>query len=117
MSIPLITTNITIKRRPQDATLDPDGEGYGDLVGALETIATNVPACISGPTTTNVNDQEVERWQLRCDVTALDLWCIVIDENTGQEFEVVHAFHSTVETFGLDHTGAQLKLWEGLPDG
>lgn len=120
MAVPLATTSITLTGRRPQAAIDPDAEGYDGPALPLSNLATDVPACISGPTNIREGDSEREMWELRCDPIpgiGINRFDIVTDETTGDVYEVDWVAESKVTMFGLDHIHARLFIHKGLPGG
>lgn len=117
MSIPLVTTHITIKgTRPLASLRDPDADGFDAVATPPSVIASGLNACISGPVTIEQGGAQVEVWNLRVDPCDLHRTDIVLDETTGDQYTVSVVTHSKMALFGLNHTHALLKLNKGLPD-
>lgn len=116
MAIPLATTTITvIGVRPQSA-LDPDGEGYGDTTSTPSVLVTGLRACISRPAfrrQVGETDQEDVK-ALRCDPFEITRFDAIVDETTGEEYEVVSAGPSEPVQWGLQHTVAFIKISRGM---
>lgn len=116
MSIPLATTTITvIGVRPQSA-IDPDAEGYGDPTPTPSVLVTGLRACISRPAfrrQVGETDQEDVK-ALRCDPFDITRFDTVVDETTGETYEVLSAGPSEPVQWGLQHTVAFLKIDRGI---
>lgn len=120
MPIPFATTTITIMgRRPQSA-VDPSAEGYDDPEPPMPTLATGVRACISTPSETRHRDgaSEVDDFALMCDPVdvGLNQYDRVIDEKTGDAYDVYSASRSVAVVFGLAHITGVLRKSRGLTD-
>lgn len=102
--IPLFTTTISILRSDQDgATDDYDGVSYS-------TLTSGVRAVIGAPGGTETvlgGSSEDVGWRLNCDPTSIRHDDRVLDESTGETFEVVWARRRI--GFGLDHMVCGLR--------
>ena len=104
MSIALATTTITIETA---AEAEP-GEGR-----TLSLLAANVNAQIGSPSGSEdtASRQRISA-ELQCDVVdGFDHTCIVTDEATGEQFEVLWV--KLRLGLGLDHMKAGLAAWDG----
>lgn len=111
MSIPLNTTTITVRRSVFTGDEDP----Y-DTPPEPTDIATGIRAVISA---TSGNDliagrstQETVSFGVRCDPTDLEAGDQVVDDTSGEVFEVMWA-HTTVG-LELDHTTGELRRVTGV---
>lgn len=108
MSIPLATTTISVLRA------DIDGVDPYDPAPAASTIATGVRAVISSPSgSENIvgAEQETVTFRLDCDPTNLTHHDQVVDETSGETFDVVWARQRS--GLGLDYTQAGLRQVQG----
>lgn len=111
MSIILATTTITVYGvRPQSD--DPDDTPIATI------LAEGVRACISRPTSSRDtdNNDEVDEYALRCDVFApgLSRHDTVLDDRTGERYDVRTVALSPTTILGLQHLRATLRKCEGL---
>lgn len=104
MSIPLNTTTITVRRSNQDGTLDAiDGVTY-------TTLKSGIRAVISSPSGAETNaggSSEDTTASLACDVTDIRHTDRILDETTGETWEVSWA--RLRAGLGLDHMTAGLR--------
>lgn len=110
MSIPLATTTITI-RRP---SVDPDRDPYEEDPDP-QTVAEGVRAHISSPSGRDQivgGEQSIVTFSLTCDPTDLQHTDTVIDDSSGEEFEVVWVKDRI--GLGMDHVQASLRHVEGV---
>lgn len=112
--IPLHTTFIKVVRY---SPANPGGQDpYEPKIPNSElTIAENVRAQISSPTGKEIvagGSQEIVQFQLSCDPVDLRNTDQVIDQTTGEKYEVIWARKRT--GLSLDHTRAALKQVSGL---
>lgn len=109
--IPIATTTITVKRSAVDAAADP----Y-DAPAAPAVVATGVRAHISAPagteTVAGTAAQEVVRFRLDCDPVDVNNRDTVVDDVTGDVYEVVWA--RARHGLGLDHVEAELLEVTGV---
>lgn len=113
MAIPLATTTITVRRVPDDEDLDPYDEQPEP-----ETVASGVRAHIStrtGRETVAGGSQEVVSFGLSCDPVDLRHTDEVVDDTTGETFEVVWAISR--QGLGMDHVQAGLERVTGVVSG
>ncbi len=115
--IPIATTTVTVRGvRPQSA-VDPGAEGYDPQPTPVDLI-TGLRATISLPAfKRQVPADQVDIYALRTDPFEITRHDTIIDEKTGQEYEVDSAGPSPNETFGLTHTVAYIKVVRGLKSG
>lgn len=109
MTIPLSTTTIKILRIAPDSDRD-----YWDAEPSPTAFAEGVRAHIGSPggsETRRDGSQEVETHRLNCDPVALDHNDSVVDENTGEIYQVLWVDQR--EGFSLDHTVAGLLRTRG----
>lgn len=110
--IPLATTTITVTRVALLATEDP----YDPPTAAPETVAAGVRAHLSGPGGFEVqrgrSAQEDVAWRLSCDPCDLTNDCVVVDDATGDTFEVEWA--RSRSGLGVDHIEASLRQVAGV---
>lgn len=112
MSIPHAETTIKVLRVPDDPMRDP----Y-DPPPPPDTIAAGVRAVIStssGRESTAGGSQSITELRLSCDPYdgGLHHEDTVVDEHSGEEFDVVWSRHR--RGMGLDHFAAGLKQVKGL---
>lgn len=121
MTLPIATTTISVIEPTTSSTEDPLGEGYDEEVdGNVDhhdetTKATGVRAVISagGARGRNVGgDSEEATFSLVCDPTDLTFSDIVVDEMTGQRYEVAWAVE-TPGVAGLGHMQAGITTSKG----
>lgn len=108
MSIPLATTTISVLRRDVD-----DVDPY-DTPPAASTIAAGVRAVIGSPAGAEDitgAEQETVTFRLDCDPTDLQHRDQVVDDQTGDVFDVVWSRDRT--GLGLDYTQAGLRQVQG----
>lgn len=110
MSIPVATTTISVKRSADAGGWDPSqGEPPMTLLNK------GVRAVISSESGRNVStpgETSTVMFRLVCDKTALTYLDTVVDEITGEIYEVDWA-HYQPGVAGLDHTQAGLKQVKG----
>lgn len=110
--IPLATTTITVQRTALLATADP----YDAVTAAPETVASGVRAHLSAPggfeTQGGQSAQEDVTWRLSCDPCEINSECVVVDDTTGDTFEIEWARLRT--GLGLDHVEAGLRQVSGV---
>lgn len=112
MAIPLATTTITVERVALLATADP----YDAATASPETVATGVRAHLSSPggleTQRGQSAQEDVAWRLACDPCDMTNDCVVVDDATGDRFEIEWARLRT--GLGVDHIEAALRQVTGV---
>lgn len=121
MAILLQTTTITVMGHRPQLIVDPDAEGYDPPAEPPAVLVTGHPASIAQPksargsATGGVAD-ETDDYSLRCNIFAdgITRYDTVIDETTGDEYEVRIAVVSHATLFGLQHIKATLRKREGL---
>lgn len=109
--IPLSTTTITVYRNTFDEDADPTEVDSGSRT----TVAEHVRAQISSPSGRERNiggSQEIVEFSLSCDPVDLTHLDQVLDEVTGEIYEVTWARQRT--GFGLDHTRGGLRAVKGV---
>lgn len=110
MALTVASTTITVMRLPDD----PDRDPY-DEPPAAEEAYTSVRAHIGSPTGREQavgGQQSVTDLRLVCDPIDLRHTDQVVDDTTGETFDVVWVKQRT--GLGMDHTSAFLKHVEGL---
>lgn len=111
MSLPLATTTISVQRVTADlSTVDP----Y-EVTAAPETVASGVRAHIGDPSGSELvagaaAQQDISA-RLDCDPIDLHNTDVVVDDLTGETYEVV--WTRARAGFGLDHTVAGLRQVTG----
>lgn len=109
MSLPTATTTISILRPPD--TVSPEDASYDLTSIAPATVATGIAAVIgispSGRSELNAGSQEVLNFRLSADPCDLRHTDIVLDESTGEKFQVMWVKART--GLGLDHVAAGLR--------
>lgn len=109
--LPLATTTVTFKRPAAE------GDPYEDA--AMTTVAANVPAYISSPSgreTQAGGQREAVDAVLGCEVVAdVDHYCIAIDDNTADRWNV--SWVRRRSGLGLDHLEAGLIAISGGSSG
>lgn len=108
MSIPLATTTVSVRRYNLD-----DVDPY-DPKPTPTTVTSGVPAVISSPSGTEQvegGQQEVVTFRLDCDPVDLQHDDQIVDDATGDVFEVVWVRNRV--GFGLDYTQAELRQVNG----
>lgn len=101
MALPLSTTTVTVKRRPTT------GDAFDRP--AHETIRTGLPATIGSHTGSETNGDGTSSQvtaPLVCDPFDLHHDDLVVDDTTGETWEVVWAARRN--GLGIDHTAADL---------
>ena len=109
MAIPFATTTIAVLRAGAGASDDP----Y-DPQPERETVASGVRAHISTSTgyeQTQGGSQSIGDFRVTCDPTDIRHTDRIVDEVTGEEFDVEWA--TPRRGLGLDHTFAGLKQVKG----
>lgn len=110
--IPLATTTITVERTALLATDDP----YDTPTASPETVASGVRAHLSTPGGFEVQrgatQQEDVAWRLACDPCDMTADCVVVDDATGDRFEIEWARLRT--GLGIDHIEAGLRQVTGV---
>lgn len=110
--IPLATTTITVERTELLATADP----YDAVTANPETVASGVRAHLSAPggieRQRGQSQQEDVAWRLACDPCEMTADCIVVDDATGDRFEIEWARLRT--GLGIDHIEASLRQVTGV---
>lgn len=110
VSIPLATTTITIQR----PSVDPDRDPYEEDP-APDTVAEGVRAHISSPSGREQivgGEQEIVTFRLSCDPIDLQHVDTVVDDSTGEEYEVVWTLSRT--GLGMPHVQAGLRKTTGV---
>jgi hypothetical protein len=131
--LPLATTTISVQRlralAPSVAAApirDPYGEGYDTETDASPTngtqrpdqrdlVARGVRAHISSPSGSEQRQggsSETLTWTLGCEDCPMEHYDWVLDESTGQVYEVVWVARRT--GLGLDHITAGLRIVKGV---
>lgn len=114
MPIPLVTTTVSVYgRRPQSLN-DPDAEGYDPPEDPYELRATNINASITAPAAVANAPQQVETYAFRCDVTDINRFDVVVDESTGDTWEIQEIRESIVVDYGLEHMVGTVIRVKGL---
>lgn len=112
MAIPLATTTITVERTILLATDDP----YDTATANPETVASGVRAHLSSPGGLELqrgqSAQEDVVWRLACDPCDLTHDCVIVDDATGDRFEIEWARLRT--GLGIDHIEAGLRQVTGV---
>lgn len=122
MAIPLVTHLVSILGVRPQALNDPDADGY-DSVDApnLVTLVTNWPASITSPTSLRESNGaedttfEVDEYAFRCDSTDVNRFDYVIDDVTGDAYQITAIAPSLPVLFGLEHITGRVKKIKGLP--
>ena len=111
MTIALATTTIQVRRPADSSDVDP---WEREDAPASESLASGVRADISINTgrSHGPGDTQTLEFLLICDPTALTFHDQVIDEKTGQLYDVQWV-HPTPGTPGLEHIQAGLKTVTG----
>lgn len=122
--IPIATTTIRVERPLSVSTPaeeDPYGEGYDDEAGGdtndwgkSVVVASGVRATIGQPGGSEINaggSQSVVTHKVNCDPCDMTYLDVVVDESTGERFDVV--WSKSVTGLGLDHVTATLKMTAG----
>lgn len=113
MSIPLASTTISVLRSSQTAQyVEPYG---GDVSRGWKITAKGVRAVIGAPGGSEIvrgGEQEVVMYSLHCDPVNIDHTSRVLDEKTGEQFEVVWIKKRT--GLGMSYMTGQLRQVEGL---
>lgn len=107
--IPLPTTAVTVHRVPVDGLRD----GY-DPVPAATVLASGIAAHLSAPGGDEDRDgasRELTAVRLLCETTDLLHTDRVVDDSTGDTYEVLAVQHR--RGLGLDHTAADLQRITG----
>lgn len=115
MAIPLPTTTITVHGLL--LTGDPNAEGYDAVTPSRVLIASGVNACISRPIGSRSNPtDEIDTYTLSCDLFSGDFQrnYLVVDDNSGQEYDVETVAISPNTLFGLEHYTAKLTVSKGI---
>lgn len=110
MAIPFATTTVSVLRLPAGASDDP----Y-DAQPEREAVATGVRAHISTSTgfeQTEGGSQTVADFRMTCDPTDVRRTDRILDETTGEEFDV--EWSAPRVGLGLDHTFAGLQQVKGV---
>lgn len=109
--IPIFTTTIRIERPTHDPDVDPL-----ESQGAPVVVATGVRAHISTSRGREApaggGSQEIVYFRLSCDTVDLSRYDTVIDEKTGEVYDVEWARERL--GFGLEHIQAGLKQISGV---
>lgn len=108
MSIPIATTTVSVLRADWD-----DADPY-DPAPVPSTIASGVRAVISSPSGTEQvqgGQQEVVTFRLDCDPTDIQHRDQIVDDATGDVFDVVWSRDRS--GLGIDYTQAGLRQVEG----
>jgi hypothetical protein len=108
VSIPIATTTVSVLRADLD-NVDP----Y-DPAPTPATVASGVRAVISSPAGTEQvagGQQEIVNFRLDCDTTDLRHRDQIVDDASGERFDVVWVHDRT--GLGLDYTQAGLRQVEG----
>lgn len=117
MTIPIATTTISVKRPDSASDGSTDPWAYPDDPAPAEAsvVHTGVRAVISagGGRSIGPGDNEAIEFSLVCDPVAITHRDVVIDEVTGQEFEVTWAL-TTNGVAGLGNTRAGMKTIKGV---
>ena len=108
--IPLATTTVAVRRSDQDGTKD--------LTDTLvwTDVRTGVRAVIGSPSGSEVRvrgSQSIVTHRLDCDPIDLDHADRIVDEQTGDVYEVLFATRRS--GLGLDHTVAALQIVQDVP--
>lgn len=122
--IPIVTTMISVFE-PRDGAADPSAEGYNGstpgtsgsdlvLVASGQLASITLPNGRDGTRSIQGTDSEFY-YTLRTDYKGLTNYQVVLDEDTGDYFEVAWATLSRPTGFGLDHTKAKLRQTGNFP--
>jgi hypothetical protein len=125
MPIPLITHHVTIMGvRPQSA-VDPDSDGYdSEDAPTPVTLVTSWPASITSPTSQRESEGglgsddtalQVDEYAFRCNPTDISRFDYIIDDATGDTYQVTAVAASLPVLFGLEHITGRIKRVKGLP--
>ena len=119
VSIAVATTRITVERPATPSTEDPYGDGYDEPADRDDTssnVVTDHRATISPSVTSSGSgaggESQVGIFRLTCDPCGLSYTDIVVDERTGERFEVLWAIQSP-GVAGLGHVAAELRQIKG----
>jgi hypothetical protein len=105
--IPLATTTISIERRGD--------ESANYEAATLTAVAAGVRAHIGTPAGTEFlrgGTRETVTFHLDCDPVELDSECEVVDDQTGERYQVIWA--KARRGLGLDHVAADLRQVSGV---
>lgn len=112
MAIPVATTTISVERVELLATSDP----YDPATASPETVASGVRAHLSSPggieLQRGASSQEDVSWRLACDPCDITADCVIVDDATGDRYEVEWARLRT--GLGVDHIEAALRQVTGV---
>lgn len=112
--IPLALTTITVRRIPVDPARDPyDAEPEPFIVASGVRAVISSPSARSGEVLAG-GSQEHTYFSLACDPVDLTHRDRVLDDRTGEEYEVEWA-RTRNALGGLDHTQAALYQIRGIP--
>ncbi len=114
MAIPLATTTVSIYgRRPQSLN-DPDAEGYDPAPPAPTLRASGIRASITAPGAEPNAPQQADTYAFRCDPTNIDRFDLIVDEQSGDTYELRELRDSLPTTWGLEHHVGTLVRVKGL---
>lgn len=112
--IPLATTTITVWRSPTDDGAEPFDPL--DPPEDHEMVVAGVRAHISSPSgdeaVTSGGDREVVQFGLGCDPCDVEHGDVVVDDTTGEQYQVDWAHHRV--GLGLDHVTGGLRQVSGV---
>lgn len=110
--------------RPQ-SSVDPDSDGYDtEDMPTPVTLVTDWPASITQPAGQRESEGglgsddtslQVDEYAFRCDSTDVNRFDYIIDDATGDTYQVVSVTPSLPVLFGLEHITGRIKRVKGLP--